>query len=196
MGEGGKGREQRKRRVSMGVSDGIKDGRGEVMIEADLFLCYDSIFDGMPDAHRETLERFVDAHEATEPRIVTLEDFVTEFDQVVGLLGRLTREDAESFPAAAEAPARLTRQGVRVALAKMRATIAFLGAESVRDTIDGMVRNYRVDAAHPDREAGVMERHLRTFLCHEHDAVSETPVHGGAEAAVEHLLRRMLLVLK
>ena len=180
----------------MGVSDGIKDGRGEVMLDVYLYLCYDSIFDGMPHAYWRTLERFIDAHEATEPRIETLEDFVTEFDQVVGLLGRLTREDARSFPAAPDAPARLTRQGVRVALAKMRATIAFLGVDSVRETIDGMVRNYMVDEAHPDREAGVMDRHLRTFLCHAHDAVPETPVHGGAGAAVEHLLRRMLLVLE
>ena len=156
------------------------------MIEVDLLLCYDSIFDGMPREYLRTLDRFLEAH-ATEPRIVTLEDFVEQFDRVTGLL------DALPFPAA---PARLTRQGVRVALAKMRATIAFLGVDSVRGTIDGMVRNYMVDEAHPDREAGVMERHLRTFLCHEHDAVPETPVHGGAEAAVEHLLRRMLLVLK
>ena len=146
-----------------------------------LFLCYDSIFDGMPPGYLRTLDRFLEAH-ATEPRIVTLEDFVEQFDRVTGLL------DALPFPAA---PARLTREGVRIALAAMRQTILTLNVAGVCLAIDGYVRNFGCDEAHPERVRGVMEGHLRAFLCHAHHVQVMTPVHGGAEATVEHLLRRM-----
>ena len=155
------------------------------MLDVYLYLCYDSIFDGMTHAYWRTMERLIDAHEATEPRIETLEDFVTEFVRVMGLFGRLT------FPAA---PARLTREGVRGALAAMRQTILTLDVAGVCLAIDGYVRNFGRDEAHPERVRGVMEGHLRAFLCHAHHVEVMTPVHGGAEATVEHLLRRMQLL--
>ncbi len=146
----------------------------------ELIMCYASIFEGLPRLELQTMHRFMNAHGTHVPPILTLMDFVQNFNDVLALFvandlaieyAGMSEREPQRFP---PAPERLTTEGITRALRAMYDTIHHLGPAEVSNQIRWFTFHHM--------ERGACQGHIRRFLTTDHSVRQRpAPVHGGAQ---------------
>jgi hypothetical protein len=162
------------------------------MMERHLFLCYDSIFYGLPLRMLKKYENWEKAHAMRFESIENLHDFYEHFDDALQIFrdnnfaeeyATLYAKKPESFPDHQAPLPRHSTSSIVSRLRSLRDNIETLGVQAVEDAIDQRSR------VHQD---GALRTSIRAFISHPHHMTpSQTPIHGGAHFHISQLLDRL-----